>query len=289
MKRTRVVYDGQAGSDPKGTQQIEIDGKVYTPEVIKTLVGESAAATQKSQQAQKILDAAQTYGVSADEFLQHAEGAIAVISNLQTKGLINEKGEIVLPTKETKPDTKDDDPFASILTKKPSVKPDDKGGLDSNAVVSVLQKLIDKVNTIETSVLDTKDTQTLMLRTNKEEEIKKVYPDLEEQDISKVFAKTYEARKQGKKVTLLEVAKLVNDEVMARTAIIEKKFAEAHGLNYDEIKTKRTTSRQTVADLLTAEGVSGITKGKKLSLFPKDKSKEVSPIDAISSFMRQLP
>ncbi len=296
MKGTKVVYESQ-NSDSKGTQQVEIDGKVYTADVIKTMVSESAAATQKSQQAQKVIDAATAYGITADEFLQHAEGAIAVISNLQTKGLINEKGEIVLPNRElndpndlkNKGKGTNDDPFAGILNKK-GAKPDDKTNSESVVILGAIQKLIEKVGALEVSVGDTRDTQTLMLRTDREEKIKAVYPDLEEQDISKVFAKTLELRKEGKKASLLEVAKLVNDERQQYKTNIEKKFAEEHGFNYEEIsKQKKGASQTTVEDLLTAEGVSGITKGRKLSLFPRDKAKEVSPLDAVNAFLKKLP
>ena len=268
---------GQGDQGDRGRAQLEIDGKQYTVDDVKSLLGQSKDATEKSQKAQKIIDAAKSYGVEPEEFLQHAEGALGIVTRLRDEGIITSEGEIKIPKKEDKKDDLD-----NLLNLDSKESKDKKSGLDQ-AIQDSLAKIAKRMEGLEEMVSETRNTQTLMARLNQEEKIKAAYPNLGDGDIARVFAETAGLRKAGKKATLLEVAKLVSTEVGERTEEIKKQFAKDHGLDYDAIVKKKDEPKFDL-EHLDEKGMAAITQSKKLSLFPKPGEDSVTPLDAVRAF-----
>ena len=172
---------------------------------------------------------------------------------------------------------------------------DKKNKNDKNKSATIDDKLTELLGTItkrldgiEAEVTNTKDAQILMARVNQEEKLRDKYPNLDEDAMHKVFARTAQLRKAGKKVTLSDVAKQVSDEVVSTVSKIERDFAEKHGIDYEKVITKDSED-DAEKDFLTEEGMTKLTSGKKISLFPKNKDKEVTPLDAVKNLDKLNP
>lgn len=282
-----TTKDQLAGqTDQNKDQKVNVDGKDYTPEDVKSLLENSASVTQKAQQVQKILDAAKAYGVEPDEFVQHAEGAFSVITNLRDQGLINQDGEVVIPKVAKVPGKEttelDEEEFLTGLI--PEDEKKKRVSKSDSAVLAALNQINKKLQALEGSVVETRDTQTLMARLTQQDKIKAVYPDLQDEDISRVFAETARLRSQGKKTSIMDVAKLVNEDAVNRRSTIERAFAERHNINYDQLKAGQTDKPKSMAELDEA-GIMAVTGQKKINLFPKPGKGEVTPAAALKGFL----
>ena len=100
--RTKVSFEGDgngagggAGSaDPPNT--IKIGEKEYTAEQITAL-------EQHAEAGAKLNELAGRYGIAPEQYLQFTDNSLGIVSDLQSKGFIDEEGNLKLPDKASPP------------------------------------------------------------------------------------------------------------------------------------------------------------------------------------------
>jgi len=264
--------DGQ-GTGGTGDQKIRVGEKEYSAADIGNLVADSAAATQKAQEAAKVIETAKAYGLSPEDFAQQAIAGLTVVSSLIDKGVINNQGELVAPPK-TKSKEDEGDELEDIFNLKPAKKKTGDDALQT-AVAKALEGINSRLNDFGKQIQGVSELQTGLIHSTYEKEIIAKFPTLDKEDVNKVFA----LAKGDRTKTVWDHAKAVAEAKGQTISSIQRAFAEKHGLNYEDlVKAKE----------LNEQGAKGgfhplIAEGKKISFKPgKD---NIAPVDlAINIF-----
>lgn len=249
----------QAASDDsrgKETPAIEIDGKKYGAEEVKQLVGQVGTATQNNQIAARLKEIANKYGVDPTNYLAQAEGALGVISELIDKGVINEKGEIVQSSnKSSDADKKSSDPSLDDLFG----QPDEISGKKASSVEEIINKALKpQIEGLAAKMDQLAEIQAGMIREDYGRKIKNAFPNLDDEDISRVFA----AYQNDRAVGLMDHAKKVSEKKEAYLNQLKKQYAEKWGVDLEKVESKNENE---VKD--AAKGGAGVLfKGKKFSM-----------------------
>ncbi|MHA2068910.1 MAG: hypothetical protein ACXABY_31495, partial [Candidatus Thorarchaeota archaeon] len=118
----------QEGGGPKGNVSLEVEiggeKKTVTAEDYVNLVNMQEGATKKSEAAAAAIKAAERYGVSVKDFVEHAEGTMGAFTTLVDQGVIDNTGKVItkqelddLSKKDDGIVSKDDVPLTGILKK----------------------------------------------------------------------------------------------------------------------------------------------------------------------------
>jgi len=171
---------GDPGDKGQGNTglEIEVDGekKTVTAEDYMNLVNIQKSATTKFQSAAAAVQAAERYGVSVEDFINHAEGTMGAFSELVNQGIIDATGKVV----EKKSSSDDNDP--------------NKGGPDLSKVTPEVVSLLKKVDLVSSAIEEiNKRTEGLerdqlrILQRDIHKELKGKHPELNDDDVRKVF------------------------------------------------------------------------------------------------------
>lgn len=259
--------NGDKGGDDKGskgsqTLVVEVGGenKNFTADDVKNLVSQQASATQKAQQVSTILKACDKFGLEPEVFVGQAEGAFSVISDLIEKGFVDKQGNIV-EKKPGKP-ASDDINFSKAGDKNLAFPEDKVTALVSKA----LKPITDKLGAIE-------QDQTQLTRLRISDSIKGKFKNLEDTDISKLFAVAGNDRSK----TLVQHAEEMAKEKVKAHSALRKDFAKEFGVDVDKFDANKL--REQGAD----GSAGGLFEGKKFS-FKKGKD-AISPRQAMHEFL----
>lgn len=251
-----------SGSNSNQTLSVEIDGaaKDFNVEDVKNLVSQQASATQKTQQVSAILKACEKFDLDPESFVGQAEGAFSVISDLIEKGLVDEQGTIL-----QKKQGSDDINFSKKTTDK---NLDFSEGKILDLVTKALKPLTEKLG-----VLEQDQTQLTRLRIN--DSIKSKFKNLEDKDISQLFAIANSDRSK----TLVQHAEELSNKKVVDHSDLRKKFAKEFGVDLTDFDANKLAEQD-------ADGGAGaMFKGKAFS-FKKGKD-NVSPRKAMKDFFER--
>jgi hypothetical protein len=262
---------GQAGDDggtedPKIVLDVDGESRTFTAADVQNLLNQQASATQKSQQAKAILDSAERYGLSVDDYLANAEGSFNVMTKLLDQGIIDEKGNVV----QAEPKQKSEEP------RQPQTQTDPlpKGRMDLDEkklrviLEPLLQPLVDEMKT------NRKDTVTLM-RLRIGDQLQSKFPELTDADLSTVFAQA----EREPKADLVDIAKGLVDDKLQRKAELKAEVAKELGLNPEELEKQRAFEQD-------PEG--GMMAGYEEKQFSFKRGKErANPKQAMKEFIRK--
>jgi len=242
---------------------VEIDGKqeTFTADDVVNLKAQQAAATQKTQSVAAINAAAEKFGMSPEDYVAQAEGAFGVMGNLIDAGMIDNTGNVI---EKKAPDVKLPDQNLNLQKTEP------------NVLEQRLEKLENILSSIPGEFETLKQDQTYMIRNDLQRQVQGKHPELNDDDVSRIFGTAMNDPKKG------SVWQHAEEYVTKKTALrVEdrKNFAEEFGINleqHDENKLRQASPEGAAAM---------VVKGKKLSF--RGGKDSVSPIQATKEFMIQ--
>jgi len=251
---------------------------------VEALVANVSASTTKTQAAQKVLDAAARYEMEPEEFLQQAVGGFTVINDLIEKKVIDAQGNLV--DKKVVNSKKSD--LNSLFNLDDTGK--DKIPAGDEKIAALVAKALEPFATeIKKSVGDVKNIQTSMIRDSYEKDILSKHPNLDHEDVSKVFGLAMQDRSKD----IWTIAEAASKVKVEKSVDVEKAFAKAHGLNYDEL-VKNKAAEQDENNLNEQDskgGAAALVKGKQITFRTrgiKDKENVISPLEATQNYSKQI-
>jgi len=255
MANANGSQGGSGGGGSADQGKIKVGEKEYTAADVDNLIKQASTLGEKAERAQRVLDAAEKLGLEPDELLGQAMGSFSVVNDLMKAGIIDEEGNIV-EKKAVVPE----------LGKVPFVpKPEPKGGTSVDEIVAkVLGAIDEKWKPISDGLEDMKHVQSGMIRERLEERIKVRHPDLNEDDVAKVFRIAL----SDKRKDLWEVAKGIAEERAGADTKLIKAYAEKHGLDFDKLIAEREEALK-LKEKGPEGGAAFFLKGKKISLRQK--------------------
>ena len=248
--------------------------KIFTPDQVVEMAQRLEAAGLVEGVAAEISAAAGKYETDPTTYIKQAEGAFTAMTKLVSLGVIDEAGNVV--QKKAKDNLKQDPPGPGDPTvlPKPDVKPDFKE-LVANAVKEGLATLVKDIDQV-------KDDVGGMYRMDLEGKLQAKHPELDSDDISRIFGSAMNDQKK----TLWEHAKEFSTTKAGKLSELKKTHAKEFGINLDEFEARNKLKEQ------SAEGGAVVfTGGKTLSLSKRDRGKDaskdtVSPREAMMSFFK---
>lgn len=262
---------GDKGGSKDSPQQItlEIDGekKTYGAEDVTNLLAQQASATQKTQKAAALVDAAAKYGVDPDEYVARAEGAFATVVELIGDGVLDEEGKQV--KKEVEDVDSDKDKKKVVTTKVDPTK--DAASKELEIVNKALGDANKRLGKLE------EDNLSLM-RKNLTGDLQKEHPELTKDDVSRIFGIAMNDQRKD----VWQHAKdfvVLKKEGDAKTREAYAKEFNIDLKEFDENKVKEQDAKG---------GAAAVVLGKRKLSFKKGKKDAVTPREATLEYFRRL-
>jgi hypothetical protein len=256
------------GSTSGKSTTVEIEGKSYTVDDVKNILAQQGEATKASQAAAKALTAASRYNVDVDTYVQNSEASFALMQELISNGIIDETGKIL----------KKEAPKAAPVIPGAAGAAMSQVGKADGVAMEALTEFHKKFGSLEKEVERLREDNVGLMRLRLQDKLASQYPDLDEEDISKVMATAYQS---GGKKPVGEVAKELSEAKKTWLAEQEVAWAKKHGLNLDEIKR-----RKEFIEAGPEGGAAALFSGKKFGFaHKKGDTTTVSPKDAMAEFM----
>jgi len=271
---------GSGGTDQGTPQGVSVGDKTYTAEDVKSLIDNQAAATQKAQEMADITTAIDRYGTDPKTFLQQADGAFSVMSDLIASGVIDERGQVV--EKEIPRPTQ---PAAETVESQ-MLSRNQQGGnpasqqttesISQDAIAKLVSEKIDAaLQPITGAIGELDKTQTNMLRSTLGNQIKSKFPSLNEDDISNVFATAM----QDNSKDLFGHAEIRAEHRKGRTAEDRVRYAKEFGVDLDKFDENKLWEQG------PGGGAAAIFKDKRISF--KGGKDSVTPKEAATAFLKR--
>lgn len=254
--------------DAPASLTIEVDGKqeVVTADDVLNLRAQQASATQKTQTVAAIIQAAEKFGLSPEEYVAQADGAFGVMGNLIDGGVIDNTGNLV---KQKALDVKDTDNKFAASAAQPGNKTEER-----------LAKLETLLQSIPGEIQTLRQDQTYVIRQDLQRQIQGKHPELTDDDVSRVFGT---AMNDPKKASVWQHAEDFAKQKTTSVADQRKQFAEEFGINLEQ--HDENLLRQKSPDGAAAH----IVKGKKLSFNVTSKDKDaITPLTAMREHLSQV-
>ncbi len=248
--------------------------KVFTPDQVIDMSQRIDAAGLVEATAAEISTAAGKYETDPTTYIKQAEGAFSAMTKLINLGVIDEAGNVL--AKKAEGDPKQPLPPTGDPTVIP--KPDDKPDLKvlvADAVKEVLVPLVKDIDQV-------KDDVGGMYRMDLEGKLQAKHPDLDSDDVSRIFGTAMNDQKK----TLWEHAEEFSKTKVGKLSELKKAHAKEFGINLDEFEARNKLKEQSAAG-----GAVIFAKGKTLSLSKRDRGKDaskdtVSPREAMMDFFK---
>ena len=266
--------DKTGGNEPQSLKiKIGDDEKTFTSDDVTNLVNQQASATKVSQVASLLNKVSEKYGVDPDTYVTQAEGAFAVMAKLIEDGFIDETGNVVegKVVKKT----------ADLQVKDVKAIPGSTAGLvGEERIAAIVAKAIgpfqEKIDGLE-------DDLSRMYRLDLERQMATKHPELDEDDVSRVFGTAM----RDKKKNLWQHAEDFVKGKQAKVLALKREHAKEFGIDLDEFEARNKLKE------LEKEGGSGavIMKGKKLSFggrISKDSKDTITPKEATQAFFKRI-
>lgn len=256
--------NGSPNTDQAG--KLEIEGKVYTADDVKSLVAQQAELTQKAQIASKFSTVLSRYNVEPDVYLQNSEASLALMNDLIQKGIIDETGRIV-------------EKQAQVTPQVQQITPMQQTPVVSKADATAMKALEDfhgKFKSIESEVQRLREDNLNLMRLRIGDQLKDNFPDLDEQDISRVIATAYNSDRQR---PVMEVAKEFVESKKSWLESQKQSWAKEFGLDYEDLKKRKSFIEQGPEG-----GLGGMVAGKKVTFNKGKDPNAVTPRQATKAF-----
>jgi len=246
-------------SEEQSSTGIELDGKTYSPGEIKELVQKAAQAEEMITRTKPFTTVAERYQVEPEEFVSQAERALQLIPQLIEHGIITENGEINLKREARR---SEEPPVISA-------KPKDVSNTELNELST---KVAEMVETIE----NLRNDNTKLVRLELRREIQKRYPELSDEDVSKLIVKASTERTKP-------VFDLAKEAVVEKTRTQEElraRFAKEFGIDLAKFDANK------IREPGPEGGLGSKFKGKKIVLTNRKIEKgQVSTRDAVREYL----
>jgi len=247
---------------------IEIDGKqeTVTAEDVLNLRAQQASATQKTQTVAAIIQAAEKFGLSPEEYVAQADGAFGVMGNLIDGGVIDNTGNVIKP--------KAPDVIGPTLR---TVAPAAPGVSKTEERLANLEEVI---KSIPGELQTLRQDQTYVIRQDLQRQIQAKHPELTDDDVSRVFGT---AMNDPEKASVWQHAENFSKAKTTSVAEQRKQFAEEFGINIEQHDENLLRQK-------SPEGAAAhVIKGKKLSFNVSNKDKDaITPLTAMKEHLSQV-
>lgn len=262
---------GQTG-DGITAERIKVGEKEYSADDIQNLLSQSEAATQKSQQASAVLNAAEKYGLTPEDLLTQAEGAFSVMANLINDGVIDNQGNLV-----KKPEGEGKQASSGSNQIPPGSSQGGEGGQpppgSSNSPDPSVQQALEAVQRMEQKIQDIDRAQSGLIRSTFADKLRSQYSNLGDEEIEKVFTNSMNDTTKS----IWDHAQEISEGKSRREQDLRKKHAEEFGVDlekFDENKLKEGGP---------GGGAAVVPEGKKVSFTKGEKT--VTPREAATEFL----
>ncbi len=273
-----MAEDGKPGDPGEGNRgqasenvSFEIDGKTHqlTSEEAKTLFQEKATVTQQGQKNAVIVQAADKYGITPEQYVEQAEGGFTRLQGLVTEGILTDEGEINQSVLKGKEVILPAPPGRTTGTVPDWASPEVQEERLNKAVVKALGPLTDRIGLME-------EDQARTNRTEVETRIITKHPELDTEDIARLFVRTRNDRNK----TIWGHAEEMAKEKVGKVKAIQLAYAKEMGID-----VKAFEERNKLKDQEPGTRSAGIVGKLKLS-YKKGKD-SITPRAALEEDMRQ--
>ena len=234
---------GDHSGGDKGGQaaKVKVGDKEYSAEDVQGLLSQVGTATERNQQFKAVEDFCNKYGLDVEGLLDNAEGAFGVMTKLIDAGVIDERGNVVegkgKGTGEGEGSSGkgsgDDLDLEAILR---GDTKDFKGKDRVSAIVlKALEPASKQIAGFGEELKETKELLMGLMRDRMHEKIQKKFPQLDDDDVSRVLRLAAENPKKG----LMQVAEGVAKGKEDLELGLRKKHAEEFGIDLEEFEKKK--------------------------------------------------
>jgi len=182
--------DGGQSGDKGGQQtgdsiQIQVGGetKTFTPQEIATVLEKAGNLERTVEQLSGFQKVITQYGIGPDEYLRNSEAAFAIANSLIEQGIIDQQGNIIKKGP-------GDQPKGESFKFTPGGDAGGGGNKQLEVIANTLTKLTQQVTSLE-------EGQSNIYRRNIKRDVQATYPNLEDEDISKLLATAQRDRSKG--------------------------------------------------------------------------------------------
>lgn len=253
------------------------NAKILSEEDITSSLDKATKFDEVAPVAEKIKKASEKYDVDPDTYIQQAEGSFATIGQLIEGKVIDEQGNVVVKKEEPKADPEPKpkgDPGSLFDTK--GLSGDEK---TAAIIAKALEPVASRLEKLEGSQQKIAEDFSLSRRLELERDLKKKHPDLDDYDVSRVFATAMNDQKKN----LWEHAKDYSEVKAGRVAKQREEFAKEMGVDLEDWE-----KRNKLKDMTPAEGMATVTSGAKLSFKNRRGDKDaVTPRQAMTEFFKR--
>jgi len=249
----------------KEPQVVTVGDKTYGAEEIQALIENGVATKAQLEALAPVQEALTRYELDPAGLIEQATGAFSVLNQLVEQGLIDETGKIKEPPKKKEGDSPKD---------KVNIP---KSGGDNQEVMSKINFLEQTLAKVNQSLQEIDKTQSSILRTNIEKEIRSKYPSLDSDDVSKVLLQASKDRKKD----IFTHAEEASNRKTQTLSTLRAAHAKEFGINLEEFDTNKLNEPG------SEKGAAGFFKGKKFSFGKKGKD-VISPSQAAREYYRKL-
>lgn len=254
---------GDKGNEGEGKLVVKVgeEEKTFTAEDVSNLLNQQAGATQQTQKAAALIAAAAKYSIEPEQYVQHAEGAIATMSNLIDAGVIDQQGNVidkkvvVDSSKNVSLTKEENNPAQEALTK----------------IQATLGGIIKRIEQVEE---DTNQTTQIEL----ERTVQGKYPDLDKGDVSRLLGIAMKAPEKG----LWQHAEEMSERKKDWKVGLRKSYAKEFDVNLDEFDANKLKEQDSEG------GATVVLGGRKLSFNAKKSDPNtITPKQAMTEFLRK--
>jgi hypothetical protein len=254
--------------------------RAFTADDVAQLLKESEGAKGELGKFSKVVDVLKKYDTDVDTYVGQTEAALAVVSALIEKGIIDNKGNVI--KREAPPKESGDKGGGGFDWNRSSGKGegDTRGAVGEERVAAIVNKALEGLSSRLKGI---EETQGSLLQSTLEAKVKAAHPELDAEDVERVFETAYREPKKR----LMDHAKDYADRKASRRKEMKAEVAKELGFSLEEYEEKLALKEKMRAsgDEL---GLLTLAQGKKLTFKPEKGDKTaVSPRTATEQFFKQ--
>lgn len=269
---------------PEEGEKIKVGEKEYAPEELQAELQKAAAAEElqgKLQTYGKVDEFCTKYGLDVEGLLENADGAFTLVSKLMDEKIIDQSGKVIQKD-EPRPKDQDeppDDESEKLL--KGLLSGDSKGLKGEEKLLAIASKALGpQLEKLSKQLEEVVGVQTGMLRQGWHDKIQAKYPNLDDDDVARVFR----VASENPKLSLWDCAEKVNEAKSKVMGELRKKHAAEFGINLEEFDENRLREAQGGS----SSGAATIFQGKKFSFRKRPGDKDVvTPLEASKEYLKK--
>lgn len=259
--------DGNGDGSRNDGAKLTVGEKEYTAKDVENLLARETSLTQESQKVAALRNAAEKYGVSVEDYVTNADGALGIAAQLIEDGVIDNRGKLI--KKEEKPDKDHVDPL-TIGHQQAQSKEDGR-----------LAGLIKAVEEQNKTIEELRKDNTNVLKLGLKRDIMIQHPELTENETLAVLDRLHENPRKS----VWDHAKEAVENKKTLERATEESYAKKFGIDIEQWRKRNDKTTQ------GNEGASAIVGEKKLVFGHRknkyDKDKTASPKEALMNLMRE--